>query len=151
VITRPLDLASRLRAEPRSFDVLFYVNVGALALFFAVFGSRFVLAPGFGAEFRLPQVAGARSGAMPARYHLSVLNSGQIFTEDGLLDWRQLGRWLKAKAVAGDRPSLLIRGSEGVPLATAERITSMAYAAGFGDVIWSAEEPAAQTPLDGGP
>ena len=53
MITRPLDLAAKMRAEPRSFDALFYVNVGVLALFFLVFGSRFVLAPGLGVDFKL--------------------------------------------------------------------------------------------------
>ena len=32
MITRPLDLASRLRPEPRSFDWLFYVNGGVIVL-----------------------------------------------------------------------------------------------------------------------
>jgi hypothetical protein len=40
MITRPLDIASHLSPPPRSFDVLFYVNVGALAVFFFLFGSR---------------------------------------------------------------------------------------------------------------
>ena len=55
MITRPLDLASKLRPEPRSLDALFYVNVGVLALFFTMLGSRFVLAPGLGVDFQLPK------------------------------------------------------------------------------------------------
>ena len=45
MITRPLDLAAKLRPPPRSFDALFWVNVGVVVGFFALFGSRFVLAP----------------------------------------------------------------------------------------------------------
>ena len=32
MITRPLDLASKLRPEPRNFDWLFFVNAGLLSL-----------------------------------------------------------------------------------------------------------------------
>lgn len=48
MITRPLDLASRLRPPPRGLDWLFVMNVALVALFFSLFGSRFVLAPGLG-------------------------------------------------------------------------------------------------------
>ena len=58
MITRPLDLASRLRPPPRNFDVFFYVNLGLMVLAFTVLGSRFVLAPGFGVDFQLPEMQG---------------------------------------------------------------------------------------------
>ena len=45
MIARPLDLASRLRPPPHGTGALHYVNVGLLGLFFALFGSRFILAP----------------------------------------------------------------------------------------------------------
>ena len=48
MITRPLELSSRLRPEPRTFDWVFYVNGGLIVLFFSLFGSQFVLAPGLG-------------------------------------------------------------------------------------------------------
>ena len=95
MITRPLDLASRLRSAPRNFDALFYVNVGALALFFAMFGSRFVLAPGLGLDFRMPVLAGAMAGAATTQRVVSVLPSGQIFAADGLLNMAQLREWLQ--------------------------------------------------------
>ena len=56
MITRPLDLASKLRTEQRSLDALFWVNVGILVLFFTLFGSRFVLAAGLGVNFSLPEM-----------------------------------------------------------------------------------------------
>lgn len=64
MIVRPLDLASRLRPEPRDFDALFYVNAGMLALFFSLFGSRFVIAPGLELDFQVPVVAGAGRGPL---------------------------------------------------------------------------------------
>ena len=63
MITRPLDLASKLRPPPRNLDMLFLVNGGLLVLFFMLFGSRFVLSPGLGVDFRLPVMAGALANA----------------------------------------------------------------------------------------
>ena len=61
MLTRPLELASRLRPAPRGLAWPFLVNAGLLVLFFSLFGSRFVLAPGLGVDFRLPTVAGANA------------------------------------------------------------------------------------------
>ena len=140
MITRPLDLAAKLRPEPRSFDALFYVNVGALALFFLVFGSRFVLAPGLGVDFKLPMTSGALPGAMTTST-ISVKNSGQILA-DGLLSLPQLREWLKVEAKKYKHPSLLVRMSAGVPVSVQNDIASAAREAGFGSVILAAEEPA---------
>ncbi len=147
MIARPLELAARLRTPPRSFDAFFYVNVAALGLFFLVFGSRFVLAPGLG--FEMPAATGARAGAVPTRYYLSVLDSGQILADAGPLNWIQLEAWLQAKARAtpGGRASLLIRAGPQVPSSTVARIVSMAQDAGL-NVTWGAEEPDAASPAE---
>jgi biopolymer transport protein ExbD len=142
MIVRPLDLVSRLRPEPRDFDAIFYVNVGVLALFFTLFGSRFVLAPGLGLDFELPQVAGVREGAGPTTCYISVLRTGQVFTDDGLFNLAQLQDWLNTQARRYRRPSLLIRASAGVPLSTLSRIFDLAHKAGF-RVVVGAEDPAA--------
>jgi len=141
MIARPLELAQRLRPEPRDLDALFYVNVGVLALFFTLFGSRFVLAPGLGLDFELPQLAGAREGAAPTTCYISVLRTGQIFTDDGLFNLAQLQGWLNAQGKLYRRPSLLIRASAGVPLSSLSRIFDLAHKAGF-RVVVGAEDPA---------
>jgi biopolymer transport protein ExbD len=141
VITRPLDLASRLRPAPRSFDAWFYVNVGLTAGFLALLGSRFVLAPGLGVDFRLPRVAGARAGAAAVSCYLSVQASGQISTADGLVEMAQLPEWLRRQARADAHPSLLVRASAGVTLAEVTAIQSAAREAGFLAVVLAAEEP----------
>jgi biopolymer transport protein ExbD len=143
MITRPLELASRLRPEPRNFDALFYVNVGVLGLFFLVFGSRFVLAPGLGVDFQLPVMPGALAGAVTTTSTISVKNSGQILA-DGLLSMAQLREWLKAEAKQHKHPSLLVRMSAGVPVSVQNEIVSAARDAGFGsNITLAAEEPAA--------
>lgn len=140
MITRPLDLASKMRAEPRSLDALFYVNVGVLALFFTLLGSRFVLAPGLGVDFVLPKASNL-SGALTTST-ISVKNSGQIFA-DGLLSMPQLREWLKAEAKKSKHPSLLVRMSAGVPVSVQSEIISAASEAGFGsNITLAAEEPA---------
>jgi biopolymer transport protein ExbD len=145
MITRPLDLAGKLRPEPRNFDFLFYVNAGLLVLCFSVLGSRFVLAPGLGVDFRMPEMPGALAGAAPTDRVISVLPNGQIFAADGLVNLAQLREWLKAEAAKLKHPSLLVRASAGVPTSQLADIVSAATEAGFGRVIVGAEEAA----LDG--
>ncbi|MFZ1054633.1 MAG: biopolymer transporter ExbD [Opitutaceae bacterium] len=140
MIARPLDLASRLRPPPQGTGSLHYVNVGLLCLFFSLFGSRFVLAPGIGLDFQLPQLAGAQSGAAQATDMISVLRSGQIFTSDsGLVDIGQLREWLQSRAKRQARPTLLIRASSGVTLHDLIEIEGAARDAGY-RVLLGAEE-----------
>ena len=145
MITRPLDLASKLRPEPRSFDALFYVNVGVLALFFMSFGSRFILAPGLGVD--LPEIHGALPGVVTTST-ISVKNSGQIFA-DGLLSMAQLREWLKVEAKKNKHPSLLVRMSSGVPVSVQNEIVSAAREAGFGANITLAAEEIGGHPASG--
>lgn len=141
MITRPLDLAAKLRPEPRSFDFLFFVNGGLIALFFVLFGSRFVLAPGLGVSFELPEMTGARAGAATTETVISVRPSGQIFAANGLLNLAQLREWLKAEAQKSKQPSLLVRASAEVPMTELTDIVSVAREAGYTRVVLGAEEP----------
>jgi biopolymer transport protein ExbD len=140
MITRPLDLASRLRPEPRNLDAFFFVNAGLLALFFSLFGSQFVVAPGLNLTFRLPSVVGANANARAPTHVINVLPSGQIITSDGLRKIEELRLWLDLQAKTVPAPVLLIRGSLGVPLEVLADIVSAAKQAGFADVILAAEE-----------
>lgn len=142
MIARPLDLASRLRRAPRSFDWLFFVNAGLLVLFFFFFGSRFVLSPGLSIGFELPRTAGARAGAQMTTHVITVVNAGQIFVGDGLRNMDQLQAWLQAEAKAEREPALLVRASAGVPAAILAKIVGLASSAGF-RVMIAAEEPVA--------
>ncbi|QYM79718.1 biopolymer transporter ExbD [Horticoccus luteus] len=147
MITRPLDLASRLRRPPRSFDVLFYVNVGLIVVFFILFGSRFVLAPGLGLEFRMPTMEGARAGAAATTHVISVPRSGLYFA-DGAMNAAQLRQWLEAQAKTVKQPVLLIRAAATVPLSDLTEVSALAHEAGFVKVIVGAQE--AGGPENGG-
>ena len=139
MIARPLDLASRLRPPPQGLGTLHYVNVGLVVLFFTLFGSRFVLAPGLGVDFQLPQQPGAQAGAAQASNVISVLRSGQIFTDEGLVDMGQLGEWLATRAARERTPTLLIRASAEVTLSELIEIEGAAHNAGF-KVLLGAED-----------
>jgi biopolymer transport protein ExbD len=144
MIARPLDLASRLRPPPHGTGSLHYVNVILLVIFFSLLGSRFVLSPGLGVDFALPTLNGARAGAEPTPYYINVLRSGQIFTDDGLVDMGQLHDWLRARAAHNARPTLLIRASSEVSLSELVEIQEAAIAAGFGKVLIGAEDRGAE-------
>lgn len=139
MITRPLDLASRLRPEPRSFDWLFLVNGGLVVLFFTLFGSRFVLAPGVAV---LPAIAGATAGARITTHQISVVSANQIFAGDGLRDLEQLNEWLVQQAKEGRHPTpvLLLQVNARVEFDVVARIGSMANTNGF-QVQIAAVEP----------
>jgi biopolymer transport protein ExbD len=146
MISRPLDLASRLRPPPQGMGALHYVNVILLVIFFVLFGSRFVLSPGLGVDFEMPRLEGARAGAAQTPFYINVLRSGQIFTDDGLVDQLQLHDWLKARAASEAHPTLLIRASADVKLSELVEIRSAARDAGFGNVLIGAEDRAAGLP-----
>ncbi len=145
MITRPLDLASRLREPPRNLDWLFYVNAGLIALFFVFFGSRFVLSPGLGVDFALPQIPAGAADLRLTTHVITVVDAGQIFAGDGRRDIEQLQSWLNEQAKTQKAPSLLVRASAGVPAAILTRILGMAHAAGF-TVTLAAEESGKRKP-----
>jgi biopolymer transport protein ExbD len=143
MITRPLDLAAKLRPEPRSCDWLFFVNGGLIVMFFSLFGSKFVLAPALGLDFQLPVEAGAMAEARPPTSFISVTSSGQIFAGDGLRTIAQLQGWLRQEVAAARRPPvLLVRANRGVRVDILTEITSVARSAGFTGVLLAAVEPA---------
>jgi biopolymer transport protein ExbD len=131
MITRPLDLAAKLQPPPRNFDWLFFVNAGVLVLFFSIFGSRFVLAPGLEVDFRLPSVEGANENAKPPTHVINVINSGQILTNGGQQTMADLGKWLRDEARTTASPVLLVRANAGVHASVVADIVSAARRAGF--------------------
>lgn len=146
MITRPLDLASKLRPEPRSNDWVFFVNAGLIVLFFSMFGSRFVLAPSVGIE--LPEVAGANADAVASTHSITVYASGQILA-GGTVDLAGYEKWAAAKIADWKRtkpsapPSLLIVADRRVEAGLIAKISMTAYQAGFSLVRLAATEPKA--------
>ncbi len=142
MITRPLDLASKLRPEPQNFGALFFVNAGLIVLFFALFGSRFVLAPGLGIDFRPPRVEGANANARPPTHVISVMNSGLVLTSTGPHKMAELPAWFEQQARGTESSTLLMHSEALVPYPIIAKIAGQARHAGFQHVLSAAEEPA---------
>jgi biopolymer transport protein ExbD len=148
MITRPLDLASKLRPEPRNFDYVFFVNGGLLVLFFLLFASRFVLAPALGVDFKLPEMPNARLSAAEATHFISVKRGGQIIAGAGLLNKLQLREWLRVEAKTVSEPVLLVRAHAEVPVSELTEISTAAREAGFVRVQLAVEEAGASAGYD---
>ena len=138
MLSRPLDLASKLTPPPRNFDLFFYINVGALALFFVIFGSRFVLAPGL--VVSLPDLASSRAQATRTTSHLKILGSGQILTDGGMKTLAELPGWLKSEALLAKKPVLLILAGVDVPVESVTRVYGMAAEAHFSEIVLGTQQ-----------
>jgi biopolymer transport protein ExbD len=147
MITRPLDLASRVRPLPQNFDAFYFINAALLVLFFILFGSRFVLAPGLGVGladgFKLSEMPGAKAGATITNVVISVPRPGVALVDDGMISFARLDGWLRARAKEYKTPVLLIRADRSVPMQDFAHLAAMAKAAGFVYVQFAFDEPAA--------
>lgn len=140
MITRPLDLASRLRPAPRGVDALFFVNVGALAVFFFVFGSRFVLAPGLSVDFSLPAADAAATARLTTDVVIAVPASNMAVVDGAVVDFKGLGEWLRSRAGGAASPAspkkrLLVQAAGSLPARDLTELYALAADAGFGGVL----------------
>ncbi|GAB5560643.1 MAG: hypothetical protein SynsKO_22900 [Synoicihabitans sp.] len=147
MITRPLQLADRLRKPPPSMDTLHYVNVVLLGLFFAIFGSRFVLSPGIEIEkpdFRLPESPSGLQSAISTKSVISVLGPNMVFTEQGRMSFAELSAWLPTQVARGGEGEsrLLVRADTRVSAADLMKIYDLADEAGFTGVQLALENVA---------
>jgi biopolymer transport protein ExbD len=144
MITSPLELASHMQRRPRNFDAFYFINGVLLVMFFLLFGSRFVLAPGLGVGleggFALPVMEGARAGAVTTNVVISVPRPGVALVDEGMINFARLGDWLRERAKRQKVPALLIRADQRVPMQDIADIRSMAAAAGFNYVQVAFEE-----------
>ncbi len=153
MITRPLDLASQLRPPPRRNDWLHLINVVLVALFFILFGSRFVLSPALitgDAPLQLPPGNVAGVALVAASEVVSIKTNGQIFTDGGLVaSQAQLRAWFADKIARSPAAALLIRADGGVSLDLVTQVADAARQSGF-SLVSLAIEPGRMMPPDGG-
>lgn len=136
MITRPLQLADKLRSPPRSMDALFYVNVVLLGLFFALFGSRFVLSPGIELMqpgFTLPESDGVGGPAVSTMAVISVSGPNMVFTSEGRMSFGELAVWLPSQVARGGESNsrLLVRADSRVSAEDIMKISDLATSSGF--------------------
>lgn len=112
MITRPLDVSTRLRPAPRNLDCLFWVNGALIALFFSFFGSRFVLSPGMGlgkSDTMLPVIPNALAGAVATQLQLEVAEGGKLCIDTGFISFEALRGWLAEQAKRTPGAVLLVK------------------------------------------
>ena len=148
MITRPLDLASRLSGPPRDLDVVFWVNAGLLALMFGVLGSRFVLAPGLPVgvgggvgSLELPRLGAATDNASAASVVVSYRRDNVILFEGGMYTLAELRRHMESYARAHPGAVLLVRADRQVSMQAFLDLCDMAREIGFAGVLVAAEPP----------
>ena len=155
MITRPLELQSRLSAPPRDLNFFAWVSVGVIALFFGLLGSRFVLPPGTvidtgsGAEnaFILPQGGSIPDGVGPATsVVVSYRRDNVILFEGGMYTLIELRKHMEAYAKEHPKAVMLVRADRQVSVQAFLDLCEMAKQVGFARVVMAAEQPAPESP-----
>jgi biopolymer transport protein ExbD len=139
MITRPLDLSSRLKPPPRGFESLFYVNGGLIVLFFVLFGSRFVLSPGLGVDFDVPAMPGALEGAVATDVVVAIKGADMAFVEGAKVNFAGLRQYLVERAQGRTGMRLLVQADAALTTRELMEVYDMARAAGFASVQIAAE------------
>lgn len=139
MITRPLNLSSRLRPPPRGFEFLFFVNGGLIALFFFLFGSRFVLSPGLGVEFDVPEAPGALQAAVATDVVVAVKGPDMAFVEGVKVNLAGLEQQLARRAHGQKGLRLLVQADASLTTKDLMAVYEMARKAGFVAVQIAAE------------
>lgn len=150
MITRPLELQSRLSPAPRDLDFFAWVNVGVVALFFALLGSKFVLAPGVPVDvassdgFVLPELASATQGAGPVSVVVSYRRDNVILFEGGMYALPELRKHLEAYIREHPHAVMLARVDRQVSVQGFLDFCELARTVGFARVLVAAERPSAE-------
>lgn len=147
MITRPLDLVSRLSPPPRDLNAVAWVNVGVIALFFGLLGSRFVLAPGMPVgvgdpgTINLPVTGTASAGTGAASVVVSYRRDNVILFEGGMYSLTELRKHLAGYAKDHPGAMMLVRADRQVSMQAFLDLCEMARAVGFANVLVAAEPP----------
>ncbi len=141
MITRPLDLESHLSRPPRDLDMMHWVSVAGVALFYLLAGSRFVLAPGllvgsstpgFAIMKLGPDAQNVRTAPEVVSYRRDnvILFQGAVFKR--LAD---LKRPLDDYGAKHGGTILPVLADQQVSAQAVSQLVEMARAAGFGGVL----------------
>ena len=154
MITRPLELESRLSPPPRDLDFVAWVNGAVIVLFFSVLGSRFVLAPGVsvglaeeGNQLVLPQGAGSPESTGAASVVVSYRRDNVILFEGGMFSLADLQKQMADYAKKHPGAVMLVRADRQVSFQAGLELAGMAKAVGFANVVLAVEPP----PKEGAP
>jgi biopolymer transport protein ExbD len=140
MITKPFNFESHLRRPVARFESMPFINVCLIALFFTVFKSPYVMAPGSTVE--LPKTRGAPIDAVATSRVLTVgENDGrEMLIFDGRFHKIDtLGEALKVRVAESPGETLLIRADRDVSMQLLVRICEMAEQSGYARIHLAAE------------
>ena len=154
MITRPLELESRLSPPPRDLDFVAWVNVALIVLFFSLLGSRFVLAPGVSVGVgdqeggpELPQSGGTLENTGAASVVVSYRRDNVILFEGGMYSLADLQKQMADYVKKHPGAVMLVRADRQVSMQAFLDLCNMARSVGFASVVVPAESPGADGAL----
>jgi len=152
MITRPLDLESRMSPPPRDFNAVAWVNVGLIVLFFSLLGSRFVLATGVligvgeAGAIELPSVNPASASTAATSVVVSYRRDNVILFEGGMYSLAELRKHMEAYTRSNPGSVMLVRADKQVSNQALADLFAMAGSVGFKNVLLAAEPTVLENP-----
>lgn len=152
MITRPLDLESRMSPPPRDFNAVAWVNVGLIVLFFSLLGSRFVLATGVlvgvgeAGVIELPSVDPASMSTAATPVVVSYRRDNVILFDGGMYSLTELRKHMEVYAKSNPGSVLLVRADKQVSNQALSDLYVMAGSVGFRNVLLAAEPAGPESP-----
>ena len=152
MITRPLELESRMSPPPRDFNAVAWVNVGLIVLFFSLLGSRFVLATGVlvgvgeAGAIELPSVNPASASTTATSVVVSYRRDNVILFEGGMYSLAELRKHMAAYTKDNPGSVMLVRADKQVSNQALADLFAMAGAVGFKNVLLAAEPTVPESP-----
>ena len=104
-------------------------------MFFLLFGSRYVLAPGLGVDFALPTAGEAATSTLITDVVIAVPAPGMVVVEGAVVDYAGLAGWLRTRVAGERRKRLLVQASASLPARDLAEIYALAADAGFSGVL----------------
>lgn len=143
---RPFNFEAHLRRKSRRLDPVPFIDACLIVIFFSLFGSTYVFAPGV--TLNLPTSRTAILDALPV---YEVLTVGEIEGSERILyDGRIFNLETFEKSLIGSESerggvTLLVRMDEDVSVRTLSEVCDIARGAGFREVQIAAEPATEQT------
>lgn len=141
MISRPLDLESRMSPPPRDLNFVAWVNVGLIMLFFSLLGSKFVLATGvpIGTDALVMGVSGTNAIVKYRGPNMVLFNDG-IYTMADLR--KQMERYIKEHPGA----VVLLEIDGQAPVQAFVDLSHLAKELGYANLVLATEAKAGETP-----
>lgn len=134
MITRPLDLESRLSPPPRDLNFVAWVNVGLIVLFFGLFGSKFVLATG------VPVGAGVlATGVSGTNVVVNYRGPNMVVFDDGIYAMADLPKQMERYIKKHPEAVLFVQMDGQAPVQAFLDLSRLAKELGYVNVVLATE------------